>query len=242
MVSKKKLKTKDDAKTPAKSSLAEQAYEKIKERILSLHFLPGQYLNETSLAEQIQLGRTPVHQALLRLKEEGLIEILPRKGIIVQPDSLGEILNILDSRLTIEPQLADFAATRVSAGLVIADELENLVALANATPPETNPPDIALFSANDRKFHAKVATMSNNPVMADFAKKLHERSSRFWYLNMWQTIDVAASNLQHLDIAVAISNGDADNASQQMREHIQALRDRLKQLEAMTGLHGRFPA
>lgn len=225
-----------------KLSLTEFAYEQLKERILALHFLPGQYLNEGSLSEQLDVGRTPVHQALQRLKEEGLVEILPRKGIIVQPDSLGEILNILDSRLTVEPQLAEFAANRVAGGKVPEAEVANMKELATSTPEDTHLPDIALFSSNDRKFHVAVANMSGNPVMADFARKLHERSSRFWYLNMWQTIDVAASNAQHLKIANAVADGDGKAASESMHAHILALRERLKQLEAIAGFHGRFPA
>lgn len=230
------------AKPKEKASLTEYAYEQLKDRILALHFLPGQYLNEASLSEQLEIGRTPIHQALQRLKEEGLVEILPRKGIIVQPDSLGEIVNILDSRLTVEPQLAQFAAQRVSEGKVTEAEIAEMKELADATPEETQPPDIALFSSNDRKFHVAVATLSGNPVMAGFARKLHERSSRFWYLNMWQTIDVAASNTQHLDIAEAIAQGDESGANEKMHAHILSLRKRLKQLEALAGVHGRFPA
>src|SRR5215470_11603288 len=93
-------------------SLAEQAYEQIKEKILTLHFLPGQYLNEGALCAMLGAGRTPVHQALQRLELEGLVEIMPRKGVIVQPDSISEVVKILDSRVTVEVELARNAAER----------------------------------------------------------------------------------------------------------------------------------
>ena len=84
-------------KEPAKpSSLAAQAYEEIKEKILTLYFLPGQYLNEGALSRLLDVGRTPVHQALQRLELEGLVEIMPRKGVIVLPDSITEIIKILE--------------------------------------------------------------------------------------------------------------------------------------------------
>jgi DNA-binding GntR family transcriptional regulator len=224
---------------PEKSqSLVEQAYESIKERIINLHFLPGQYLNEAAICALLKLGRTPVHQALQRLQVEGLIEVLPRKGIIVQPDSLSEIMKILDSRVTVEPELARVAAARVAAGEITAD---HLLPLATATIDQ-DPPDIAAFSFNDRTFHREIAQLSGNPVMSDFARVLHERSTRFWYLNLWQTIDVALSNKQHAEIAAAVIAGDGTLAARRMLDHISALRARLAKLQRISPDTFRMPS
>ncbi len=227
--------------TPADrpKSLVDQAYEQIKERIIALHFLPGQYLNEAAICAQLGLGRTPVHQALQRLHLEGLVEVLPRKGIIVQPDSLAEILKILNSRLTVEPELARLAAQRARAGEVDRDRLMKLKAIATATDPNVEPPDLADFTGNDRGFHREIGELSGNSVLGDFARILHERSTRFWYLNLWQTIDVASSNRQHLQIARAIVAGKGDEAAAAMQAHIQALCGRLEKLKAAAA--GRFP-
>lgn len=223
------------------TSLVEQAYETIKEKVIALHFLPGQYLNEAAICAQLDMGRTPVHQALQRLHVEGLVEVLPRKGIIVQPDSLAEILKILESRLTVEPELARNAAAHVRGAEVPADEVARLVAIATATDAELDPPDISTFTSNDRWFHREIGRLSGNSIMADFARMLHERSTRFWYLNLWQTIDVDKSNAQHLTIARAVSEGDEDAASLAMAEHIRALHGRLEKLQAQAPRPGRFP-
>lgn len=217
-----------------KQSLVQQAYELIKERIITLYFLPGQYLNESAICSQLGLGRTPVHQALQRLRHEGLIEVMPRKGVIVQPDSIPEIIKILDSRLAAEPELARAAARRVAAKEVDPQALVQLRAIAAASDENSVPPDIAQFTSNDRWFHREVAMLSQNTVMSDFARMLHERSTRFWYLSMWQTIDVAASNRQHMEIADAISQGDSERAGERMYAHILALRDRLEKLQKST--------
>jgi len=220
-----------EEKPAAKSqSLVTQAYERIKEKIITLHFLPGQYLNEAAICSQLDLGRTPVHQALQRLHIEGLVEVMPRKGIIVQPDNFLEIMKILDSRLTVEPELARAAANRVAAGEIEAGMLNDLRAAATATDPDETPPDISSFTVNDRVFHRKVAQLSGNEVMSDFARMLHERSIRFWYLNMWQTINVRATNNQHLEIAEAVIAGDPEQAASRMSDHIKSLRDRLDKL------------
>src|SRR3982074_1440672 len=86
------------AKEPAKpNSLVAKAYEEIKEKIITLYFLPGQYINEAAISSLLDVGRTPVHQALQRLELEGLVEIMPRKGVVVLPDSISEIIKILPS-------------------------------------------------------------------------------------------------------------------------------------------------
>lgn len=223
-----------------KPSLVQLAYESIKERIINLHFLPGQYLNEAAICAQLKLGRTPVHQALQRLDLEGLVDVLPRKGVIVQPDSLAEIMKILDSRITVEPELARAAARRVAAGEIAADQLARLKDIATATVDE-DPPDIVAFTTNDRWFHREVAELSGNPILRDFARVLHERSTRFWYLNLWQTIDVALTNRQHAAIADAVIAGDEKLAAQRLRDHIATLRSRLEKLQRMSPDAFRMP-
>lgn len=225
--------TSKESKGEEGKSLVQQAYESIKERIINLHFLPGQYLNEAAICAQLKLGRTPVHQALQRLQMESLVDVLPRKGIIVQPDSLAEIMKILDSRVTVEPELARSAARRVATGEITADQLNRVMEIATATADE-DPPDIAAFTANDRWFHREIAQMSGNAIMSDFARLLHERSTRFWYLNLWQTIDVPATNRQHAEIAAAVIAGNDELAGQRMLDHISSLRGRLEKLQRMS--------
>lgn len=209
------------------ASLVSRAYESLKERIITLSFLPGQYLNEASVCDLLELGRTPVHQAFQRLQVEGLVEVMPRKGIVVLPDSISEILKILDSRLTVEPELARKACETA----LRPDARKALRALAVRTDENREPPDIAAFTANDRAFHARIGELSGNKVMSEFARRLHERSTRFWYLRLWQTLDVPRTNGQHAAIADAICRGDADRASDAMREHITVLKKVLEALD-----------
>lgn len=222
---------KKQSTTLVPQSLVGQAYEIIKEKIINLHFLPGQYLNEAQVCAQLGLSRTPVHQALQRLSLEGLVDVLPRKGIIVQPDTVSAILDILDSRATVEPELARRAAERVRDGELSKDDTTALIRLATSTDPSVVPPDINTFTINDRAFHREFAVLSGNKPMADFAQMLHERSTRFWYLSMWQTIDVGESNKQHAKIAESILSGDPASAMTATFAHIDALRTRLQRLK-----------
>ena len=208
-------------------SLVAMAYEQIKDGIITLHFLPGQYLNEGAICALLQVGRTPVHQALQRLELEGLVEIMPRKGVIVLPDSISEIIKILESRATVEADLARSAAKNAT-----ARDVRELQTLANAIKQNKNGSDIDSFIAADRAFHRKLAELAGNSVLSDFAQQLHERSIRYWYLHLWRTIDVQATARQHAAIADAIARHDETRAARALREHIDMLMKRLMKIKS----------
>ena len=218
-------------RTPASKggSLAEQVYEQLKEKIITLHFLPGQYLNEGALCAMLGAGRTPVHQALQRLELERLVEIMPRKGVIVQPDSIAEILKILDSRVTVEAELARNAAQQRT-----PEDTEVLKMLARRGYGNGQPADVDTFIAGDRAFHEQFAKMAGNVVLSEFARSLHERSIRYWYLHLWQTMDTKATIRQHSAIADMIAKGDGEAAAKAVRDHIESLRERLIKAQSAT--------
>jgi len=210
-------------------SLAEQVSEQLKEKIITLHFLPCQYLNEGALCAMLGVGRTPVHQALQRLELERLVEIMPRKGVIVQPDSIAEILKILDSRVTVEAELARNAAQQRT-----PEDTEVLKLLARRGYGNGQPADVDTFITGDRAFHEQFAKMAGNVVLSEFARSLHERSIRYWYLHLWQTMDTKATIRQHSAIADMIAKGDGEAAAKAVREHIESLRERLIKAQSAT--------
>lgn len=218
------------------TSLANQAYEEIKEKILKLYFLPGQYLNEGALCALLNVGRTPVHLALQRLQHEGLIEIMPRKGVIVQPGSISEILKILDSRATIEADLARNAAAHAG-----AREAEALRALARSGVGNSQNPQLEVFIETDRAFHRKLAELAGNPVLSEIARGLHERSIRYWFLHLWQTFDGKASQREHTAIADAVAKGNGEAAAKAVRAHIESLRSRLMRAQQAARVRGPMP-
>ena len=97
------------------------------------------------------------------------------------------------------------------------------------------------FIASDRAFHRKLAERSGNTVLSDFAQQLHERSIRYWYLHLWQTMDVQATTRQHAAIADAIARHDGERAAAAMREHIESLKGRLMQIQDATRRYGPPP-
>src|SRR5262249_18572371 len=99
-------------KNPSRQSLRDVAYEAIKRRIMTCSFQPGESINEIQVASLIGVGRTPVHQALDRLMFEDMVEVIPRKGVIVKPVSLHDVMQMVEVRLINETYCARLAAQR----------------------------------------------------------------------------------------------------------------------------------
>ena len=98
------------AEQGGRQSLRDQAYVRIKRRIIALDYKPGAYINEAMICDDLGIGRTPVHLALERRAVDGLIEVIPRKGLIVAPLSLDEMRQINEVRKLLEPAAASLAA------------------------------------------------------------------------------------------------------------------------------------
>jgi DNA-binding GntR family transcriptional regulator len=198
------------------------AYEEIKRRIIRCEFRPGEYLNEAYISTMIGAGRTPVHQAISRLMLEGMVEIIPRKGVIVKPISLDEVLQIIEVRLMLELNCARFAAERAD-----QDDISTLRSLLASAQNATRVPNTEKMMLIDREFHLALARTARAPVLADILRNLHERSLRFWFISLNQPHHHVAVQKQHSDIVEAIEARDPDAAERAMRVHIEATRQNI---------------
>jgi DNA-binding GntR family transcriptional regulator len=123
----------------AHETLTEQAYRLIEEQIVTLRLKPGDVLSEQMMSAMFKIGRTPIREALQRLAREGLITILPRKGILVSDINPRNQLLVLEVRREIERLLSRVGAERAS-----KDQREQLVEIAQgmdraARPTTTSP-------------------------------------------------------------------------------------------------------
>jgi DNA-binding GntR family transcriptional regulator len=205
-------------------SLKERAYQILKEKIITCSFRPGEYINEAFVSDFLKIGRTPVHQAIDRLMQDGLLEVIPRKGVIVRPISLDEIMHIVESRLVNETFCARLAAERAAPQDLAAIE-RILVAAARSLPAH----DVERMMGFDRDFHLSLGRASKNPVLAEILGKLHDRSLRFWFISLNAPGHHRAVQQEHDKILAALKARDADLAEDAMREHIESFRRNLLQ-------------
>jgi DNA-binding GntR family transcriptional regulator len=203
------------------TSLVDRAYEEIKHRISTVAYAPGAYLNETIVSQDLQIGRTPVHQALQLLAKEGLVDVVPRKGVFVRPVSLDEITQLLEVRLLTEPFCASLAAQRASR----SDLAEPKAILAAAQREINRDQSVEMLMLLDRQFHSWITRVAGNAVLADILGQLQDRSARFWFLSLSKgrhRLDVQA---EHVEILRAIATRDAELAAQKARDHIESFRN-----------------
>ena len=99
----------------AQRSLSEQAYEQLRQRIVTLVLPPNAVVDEAQLQRELGLGRTPIREALKRLELERLITIIPRRGIFVTPINLTDLQQLYEVRVNLECLAAELAAQRGTA-------------------------------------------------------------------------------------------------------------------------------
>ena len=201
------------------TSLADQAYEFVKREIITMHLRPGEVLNEADLIALTGIGRTPVHQALHRLVHEGMLTIMPRKGVMVRPVSLDDVLAIVDVRLVNESFCVELAARHAQ-----AHDYALMEALLERSAACVARHDVEGMMDIDREFHLALSAASRNAVLADLLRGLHERSLRFWFISFTTPDHHNSFQEQHEAIYDAVRDRDADAAEHAMRAHIEAFR------------------
>lgn len=203
-------------------SLTERAYETIKRKIITLEYRPGQYLNEAQVCKKLGIGRTPVHQAFHRLMNEGMVEIIPRKGMIVRPNSLNEVLALLEARWVIEPYCAGLAATRASSQdiAILGDIMQQAEKAAARKDSDT-------FMSLDVAFHSTLTKIGRNPFLGETLRNLHDLATRIWYLHVWQKADMLLTYKEHFAVFKSVRSGDKEGAARAMQDHLTSLRRRI---------------
>jgi Transcriptional regulators len=201
------------------AAMRELAYTEIKRRIISCEFRPGEPLNEAQVAAMLRLGRTPVHQALHRLEVEGLVSIMPRKGVLVTPLSLNEVLDMIEVRATNEVLCATLACERGH-----DSDFKAMRDIVDRSPPLIAGRDIPALASLDLKFHTAMSAASRNRVLAELLRGLHEKQARFWFLSLSDPQHLENVYQEHLEIVDALERRDVPAVREAVRTHIDEFR------------------
>jgi DNA-binding GntR family transcriptional regulator len=200
-------------------SLRDQAYEAIKDHIITCRFRPGECINEAAVSALLGFGRTPVHQAIDRLMLEEMVDVIPRKGVIVKPVILQDVMQMIEVRLVNETQCARLAAERAEDG-----HITDMSAVLAKAKRAIDAHDIHTLMTLDREFHLLLASASKNFELAEILRRLNERSLRFWFISFTTPDHHRSFQRQHEAVFEAVRKHDADDAENAMRVHIEAFR------------------
>jgi GntR family transcriptional regulator, rspAB operon transcriptional repressor len=205
--------------------LSDVAYSLLREMITDLSLPPGSFINEQSLATQLEVGRMPVREALAQLAQDRFVTIVPRRGIFVTPLALDEVLGMFEAREAVECGIAYIAATRASEeDLAI---LSRLIATVDEARASTDPEK---FLTDDHAVHTFLVHMIKNPLLQDAADRLLLHNLRFWRSYWRDRPPSAEAMLSHHELFEALQSHDSPRAESAMRTHLQHSRQLVQRL------------
>ncbi|MBE9523661.1 MAG: GntR family transcriptional regulator [Chloroflexi bacterium] len=201
---------------------AEQAYRQIKKQIVTTKLSPGAVISESDLMLELQLGRTPIREAIKQLQANSLVTITPRRGMFVAEITVTDLSKIFEVRIVIETLAAQLAAQRVT-----STQLDQLRHLAE-TYKHTDQADKETLITLDCEFHSILAAATHNNFLQKDLMHYYDLSLRIWYLAIQSTqpkdIDVDA----HLKILLEIEAGNAEGAGGCMKKHVEDFHQTIK--------------
>jgi len=189
-------------------TLTERAYRALEEQIVTLRLRPGQVLSEQMLSATFKIGRTPIREALQRLAREGLVAILPRKGILVSDINPRNQLLVLEVRRELERLLSRAGAERAT-----KEQREQLQDLARGMDRASKANDDIAFMRLDREFNRLMIEAAHNDYAARSMKLLQGLSRRFWYMHYREAADLPLCARLHANQARAIAQGNGEGAA-----------------------------
>lgn len=215
-------------------SLVEEAYAALKQAIRENVFPPGYQGSEQEIAVRLGMSRTPVHEAIIRLQEDGLVRVLSKRGVIVCPLAPEDVREIYDVIIAIESMAAELLASLPEAERQsIADELE---AATTRMEEALSDGDFIAWAAADDAFHRTLVARCGNSRLCRIAQTVTDQAHRARMLTLKLRSKPTGSAAAHQRIVAAIRNGTCDEAHLCAREHRVAARDELVPLIVSVGM------
>ncbi len=210
----------------ASYSLKDHIYPVLKSAIMDMDIYSADTnlrLDERELAEQLQISRTPIREALARLEQEGFVEIRPRKGVYVRPKTLPEVLEIVVVWAALESMAARLV-TRVASDREIA----TLRKLGVKHSADSKRADLEEYSEANIKFHQRILELSGCTLLSETADPLLQHMHAVRRRAMREKDRISRSVVDHMAIIEAIENRESELAAMLVRDHTMKLHDHIK--------------
>ncbi len=207
-------------------TLKDRVYNQLRDSIIDMNIYDDDAnlrLDERSMAEQMNVSRTPLREALSRLENDGFIEIRPRKGVFVVRKTLTEILEMIVAWAALESMAARLAAK--SAGDADIRELRKHALRHSESSSRA---DLSEYSEANIQFHQMILEMSGCRLLAEMADELFVHMHAVRRRALEEADRASRSVVDHLEIIEAIEERDADLSARLVREHTMKLHDHVR--------------
>lgn len=216
-----------DAAAP-RESLAQQVYLALREGIILGRYPQGSRLTEQRLAEELEVSRVPLREAVPQLEMHGFVRTFPRRGAVVMSWDAQRVNDLFDLRLCLEPGAARLSAARVAAGASV----EPLAAALRYAHDVVHEGDAYRIADASSRYHAAIVDLAGNELMSTLMRSVSERALWLFYLTSQLDADEAFED--HSALCEAICAGDQRMAESLAYTHIE--RDRKPSFAALGGV------
>jgi DNA-binding GntR family transcriptional regulator len=200
--------------TASARSQGERAYLLIRDRIITLKLAPGSVIEESLLRSELELGRTPIREALQRLAHENLVSFVPHRGTFVTDINLTDLRRLTEIRVVMEPY-----ATRLATERAGEADRTAIAVLVNELDTVDEDDTLALMQL-DQRIHRQVYRATHNPFLQAMLEETLNLSLRIWFLGLERGIALKEAVGEHRRLLIGIQSGNSARAEQAMHEHI----------------------
>ncbi len=200
---------------PPRELLADRAYAELRDRLVTLRIAPGAPIDEDVLGNELEMGRTPVREAIKRLALENLVTVFPRRGTFASEINITDLAHISDVRMHLEAHAAARAAQRIT-----EPQRAELKRLLKELGESQGSDDVEALMALDARVHRFIYRCAGNPYMEETLARYLNLSLRIWHLVIDRLPHLFMRVHEHDDVLNAIAAGDAVRASQIVAEHV----------------------
>ncbi len=216
-------------KKRGKMNLKDKAYAIIREKIVNCEYVPNQLITEIELTEMIGVSRTPIREAINKLEQEGLVQVLPKRGILIKEITMGMINDMFEVRILVEPYLVehygkDIPEEEIKEQLEIASDDINLVNGKNAF-------------IKDNELHQLFYNVSHNSYLEDILHRSYALNQRMRILSGKHSEErIRESQEEHRRILNSLLKKEYAQAALYMKEHL--VNSRQAAVDTMLHEHG----
>jgi DNA-binding GntR family transcriptional regulator len=213
----------------------ELAYKLIKQKILDNEYPPGAQFLEQDIAVELNVSRTPVREAFIRLKQDGLLEIVPRHGVrisVLSPNDMREIYEVL---MSLEPMAVELLARRKPSDDDLAPLINACTDMERALARRK--PNLKAWAAADEAFHSNLARLCGNARLAGMIMTVWDQAHRGRMFTLTLRPLPVRSTQEHRDVVEAVRAGDAAGARELYAAHRRRGGDELMAIIERHGFH-----
>lgn len=197
--------------------LADSTYSKVKLAIIHNDLAPGSQITEQQIAAELEVSRTPVHQAIVRLDAEGWLKLHPKRGVVISTVTAEKMRFVYEVLTGLEGMAVERLASRPKPSEAPV-ETELLAATVEAERALAQG-DLDVWAHNDDRFHSILVGRSGNPLLATLARTVMEQAHRARLLTLRLRPPPTTSNRDHRAILSAITRRNPAAAKAALEAH-----------------------